>query len=90
MSHFIKEAWKVSQEHLSPLTKLTDFQLHILQAFFPGLPPMALQPCVIKGMDLKNAGIYGRNIAKLLLQVRKAQWEGQITTREEAMKLIGK
>ncbi len=90
VSHAIKEAWKVEQERMTPLTKLTDFQLHVLRTFFPHLPPMALQPCVVRGLDLKNAGVYGRNIANLLVKIRQAQWEGKITTREEAMKLIGK
>ena len=90
VSQAIKEAWKVEQERLSPLAPLTDFQLHILRVLFPNLPPMALEPCVVRGLDLKNAGVYGRNIAKLLVKIRQAQWDGQITTRDEAMKLIGK
>ena len=90
VSHAIRETWKVEQERLTPLAPLTEFQLHILQQLFPGLPPMALTPCVVKGMDLKNAGVYGRNIANLLVKIRQAQWNGKITTREEAMKLIGK
>ncbi len=90
ISHVIKEAWKVEQERMSPLSELTDFQTHVLRAFFPHLPPMALQPCVVKGLDLKESGIYGRNIAKLLVQIRKAQWEGKVTTRQEAFTLIGK
>lgn len=90
VSQAIKEAWKVEQERMTPLTPLSDFQLHILRVFFPNLPPMALQPCVVKGLDLKNAGVYGRNIANLLVQIRQAQWAGKITTREEAMKLVGK
>ena len=90
VSHAIKEAWKVEQERMSPLSQLTEFQLHILRAFFPHLSPLALQPCVVKGLDLKAAGVYGRNISKLLVQIRKAQWEGKISTREEALALIGK
>ena len=89
LSTLIKGAWKVAQEHLSPLTPLADFQLRILRTFFPHLPPQALEPCVLKGQDLKDLGVYGRNISKLLLQVRKAQWEGTVSTRDEALKLIG-
>ena len=90
LSHAIKGALRVEQERLTPLTPLTDFQLRILRTFFPHLPPKALEPCVLKGQDLKDLGIYGRNIAKLLVSVRKAQWEGKISTREEALHLIQK
>ena len=90
ISHVIKETWKVEQERMSPLAQLTDFQLRVLRVFFPHLPPMALQPCVVKGQDLKDAGVYGRNIAKLLVQIRKAQWEGTLTTRQQALALAGK
>lgn len=89
VSHAIKEAWKVEQERMSPLTRLTDFQQRILRAYFPTLSDMALEPCVLKGQDLKDLGIYGRNIAKLLINIRKAQWEGKIFTRQEALTLIG-
>lgn len=90
IAHVLKETWKVEQERMSPLAPLTDFQLRILRVFFPQLPPMALQSCVVRGMDLKNAGVYGRNIAKLLVQIRKGQWEGKITTRQQAMALANK
>lgn len=89
LSTLITGAWKVEQERICPLARLADFQLRILRIFFPGLPPQALEPCVLKGQDLKDLGVYGRNIAQLLLKVRRAQWEGKISTREEALKLIG-
>lgn len=85
--HVLKETWKVEQERLTPLAPLTDFQLRILRVFFPALPPIALQPCLLKGQDLKDAGVYGRNISKRLHQVRQAQWNGQLHTREEALRL---
>lgn len=88
--HALKETWKVEQERMSPLTRLTDFQQRILRVYFPLLPVMALEPCVLKGQDLKDIGIYGRNIAKLLVCVRKAQWEGKISSRQDALALIQK
>ena len=88
--HSIKDAWRVEQERMSPLTRLTDFQQRILKVLLPNLPPHALETCFLKGQDLKDLGVYGRNIAKLLISVRKAQWNGQITNREEALKLIRK
>ncbi len=90
VSHAIKEAWHVEQERMTPLTRLTDFQQRILRTYFPKLPPHALEPCVLKGQDLKDLGVYGRNIADLLVSVRKAQWEGRISTREDALRFIGK
>ncbi len=89
ISHIIRDVLKVEEERMSPLIRLTDFQQRVLQTYFPSLPPMALQPSILKGQDLKDLGVYGRNISKLLITVRKAQWEGKITTREEALKLIG-
>ncbi len=90
VSQAIKEAWKVEQERMSPLTRLTDFQQRILRVFFPNLPSHALETCFLKGLDLKDMGIYGRNIAKLLIQVRKAQWTGEISSHKEALALIKK
>ncbi len=88
LSRIIKEIWHVEQERMTPLMNLSDFQRRVLTTFFPKLPAQALGPCVLKGQDLKDLGVYGRSIANLLLSVRKAQWEGKISTREDALKLI--
>lgn len=90
ISQAIKGAWKVEQERMTPLVQLTAFQLNILRTLFPNLPPHALEPCVVKGLDLKEAGVYGRNIAKLLVRIRQGQWAGEITTRQQAMALTKK
>lgn len=88
LSALAKGTWRVEQERMAPLTRLTEPQLRVLRAFFPKLPPQALEPCVLKGQDLKDLGVYGRNISKLLITVRKAQWEGKVSTREQALQLI--
>ncbi|MBQ3667512.1 MAG: CCA tRNA nucleotidyltransferase [Elusimicrobiaceae bacterium] len=88
LSRVIKEISRVAEEHLTPLIALSDFQRRVLNTFFPKLPPQALGPCVLRGQDLKDLGVYGRSISNLLVTVRKAQWEGKITTREEALKLL--
>ncbi len=84
----IEGAWKVSQEQLSPLAALSDFQKDILHIVLPGLPPLALEPCLLRGRDLKDAGLCGRRISGALDRVRKAQWKGEIHTREEALALL--
>lgn len=89
LSHEIREAWKVEQERLSPLTQLTDFQRRILSVTLPDLPPHALDLCVLRGQDLKDLGVYGRNISAMLIRVRQAQWAGKITTREGALNMLG-
>ncbi len=89
LAQAIREVWKIEQERLSPLTPLTDFQRTILTAVMPQLPPQALEPCVLRGKDLKDLGVYGRSISTLLNQVRRAQWEGKIATREAGLKFIG-
>ena len=88
LSQEIRAAWKVEQERLSPLTKLTDFQRRILSVTLPDLPPQALDQCVLRGQDLKDLGVYGRNIAAMLIEVRRAQWAGKISTRQEALDLL--
>ncbi len=85
----IYETWKIEQERLSPLAPLTDFQRTILTAVLPQLPVQALDVCVLRGQDLKNLGVYGRSISTLLTKVRRAQWEGKISTRQEGLTLIG-
>ncbi|MBP5616524.1 MAG: CCA tRNA nucleotidyltransferase [Elusimicrobiaceae bacterium] len=90
LSQAIMGAWKVEQQRLSPLVALTNFQYTVLRAVLPDLPQPALQPSVLRGQDLKDLGVYGRNISSLLDKVREAQWKGKISTREEALKFIGK
>lgn len=87
-THEIVGAWKVAQEKLSPLAVLSDTKKHILKLALPHLPPMALEPCVVQGRDLKDMGLAGRHISAVLTRVRKAQWEGGISSRADALKLI--
>ena len=83
-------AWKIAQEKMSPQTRLLPLQRDILQAVLPGLPPAALEPCFVRGGELKELGLAGRRISGALDRVRKAQWEGKITTREEALAFLKK
>ena len=81
-------AWKVTQEKMCPLGALSALQKSILQAVLPGLAPAALEPCFIRGGELKNFGLAGRKISGALDRVRKAQWNGEIKNREEAMAFL--
>ena len=81
-------AWRVTQEKMSPLTGLSPLQKAILRAVLPGLSPLALEPCVIRGRELKDFGLAGRKISGALDRVRKAQWNGEVKTREDAQALL--
>ena len=83
-------AWKVFQEQLSPLAPLSVTKKRILQAVLADTPPSALEPCVMQGRDLKELGLAGRHIASTLLRIRKAQWEGQVKTKQAAQRLVEK
>ena len=83
-------AWKIAQERMCPLGGLSVFQREILQAVLPGLAPVALEPCFIRGGELREIGLAGRKISGALDRVRKAQWNGEIKTKEEAVAFLKK
>ena len=89
-NHEVLGAWKVSQEKLSPLGTLSLAKKRILEAMYTHLPPEALEPCVLQGRELKEAGFAGRHISASLERVRKAQWEGRIKTKQDAFRLLKK
>lgn len=81
-------AWKITQEKMCPVAALSPLQQEVLKAVMPGLPPAALEPCFIRGRELKDLGLAGRKISGALDRVRKAQWDGEIKTREEALAFL--
>ncbi len=89
-THEVIGAWKVAQEKMSPLAPLSGTKQRILKAVYPHLPDNALEPCVVQGRDLKETGLAGRHISAALTRVRKAQWDGQIKTKPDALKLLKK
>lgn len=89
-NHEILGAWKVSQEKLSPLGPLSGVKKRILQAVFTHLPESALEPCFVAGRELKDMGLAGRHISTELTHLRRAQWEGKIKSRPEALKYFKK
>lgn len=87
-SQEILGAWRMTQEKQSPTGILSPLQKEILTAVIPGLPPAALEPCFIKGRELKEHGLAGKRISGALAKICKAQWEGRITNREEALAML--
>ena len=63
-------------------------QENIVRAMCPGLKRTALEPCFIKGRDLRDLGVNGRKIASTLDRMSKLQWSGRIANREEALGLL--
>ncbi len=87
-SREVLDAWKTAQEKMSPLAPLSSVKKRILQAVCPHLPATALEPCVLSGRELKEMGLAGRHISSTLTRIRQAQWNGQIQTRQDALKLL--
>ncbi len=87
-NHEILGAWKIWEEQMSPLTAITPFKKQILTAVAPQLPPCALEPCVLRGQELKELGLTGRKISQALEKIRRAQWQGKINNAQEALAFI--
>lgn len=77
-------AWQILQSQRSPLGYLTPLQGNIIRAMSPGLKKTALEPCFIKGRELKEMGFVGRKISLALDELCRQQWLGKLTTREQA------
>ena len=88
LSHEIHAAWRLVQEKKSPLTSISAYQSTLIKYMCPDLPPSALEPCFIHGRELQSLGLLGRRISGALNRVRRAQWEGTVSNREDAVKLI--
>ena len=63
-------------------------QQEILKAVLPGLPAGALEPCFLKGREVKEMGLMGRRISGALDRVRRAQWEGTVKNHDDAVALL--
>ncbi len=81
-------AWTVQESCLSPFLPLSPYQRTLLEIMHPKLPPIALEPCLLRGVNLKELGLSARRLSGASLKVRAAQFQGKIKTREEAIKLI--
>lgn len=86
----IHGAWTILEEQMSPLLPVSPLQAEIIKAVCPNLPSAALEPCFIRGRELKEMGFAGRKISLAHERVRRAQWEGKVTNREEAAAFLKK
>lgn len=88
LTHELLGAFSVFEGQKSPAAALSALQENIVRAMCPGLKRTALEPCFIKGRDLRDLGVNGRKIASTLDHVSKLQWSGRIANREEALSLL--
>lgn len=88
MGHEILGAWKVFDEQRSPNGYLTPLQTAILRVVCPGMKKSALEPCFIKGSELRDRGFSGRKISTTLERFGRLQWTGKIASRAQALSFL--
>lgn len=87
-AHELLGAWTVYDEQKSPTAALTPLQEGVLRAVCPGLKRTALEPCFVKGRELRELGLSGRKISTAIERFCKLQWQGRIANREQALKFL--
>lgn len=88
LTHELLGAWTVVDEQKSPLAALTPLQESVVRAMCPGLKRTALEPCFVKGRDLREMGLNGRKISSAMDRFSKLQWSGRIASREQALSFL--
>ena len=88
LTHELLGALAVYESQKSPQTALTSLQESIIRAMCPGIKRTALEPCFIKGRDLREMGISGRKISATMDHFGKLQWAGRIGNKEQALSLL--
>ncbi len=88
ITHELLGAWSVFDSQKSPATALSSLQENIVRAMCPGLKRTALEPCFVKGRDLRELGISGRKISSTMERFSKLQWAGRISSKEQALSLL--
>ncbi len=86
LTHELLGAWTVFDGQKSPTAMLTPLQETVLRVMYPGIKRTALEPCFIKGRELREMGLSGRKISSALDRFSKLQWQGRITNREQALR----
>lgn len=86
LSARVLEALSLVQERRSPRAAPSPAAAAALGRLLPGLPKAALRPLMLDGRDLKELGLApGRPFREILEQAARAQWEGRIRSRREAL-----
>lgn len=88
VTHELLGAWTVFDHQKSPVSALNPLQENIVRAMCPGLKRSALEPCFLKGRDLRELGINGRKISSTIDRFSKLQWAGRIANKEQALTLL--
>ena len=88
VTHELLGAWTVFDSQKSPASVLTPLQENVLRAVCPGLKRSALEPCFVKGRDLRELGVNGRKISATMDRFGKLQWAGRISSKEQALNLL--
>lgn len=88
LTHELLGAWNVFDAQKSPAAALSALQESIVRAMCPGLKRTALEPCFIKGRDLRDMGLSGRKISSAMERFGKLQWAGRIVSREQALNFL--
>jgi len=88
MAHELLGALMVYESQKSPQAALTALQGNIIRAMCPGIKRTALEPCFIKGRDLRDLGINVRKISSTIDHFGKLQWAGRIGNKEQALSLL--
>ncbi len=86
--HELLGAWTVYDGQKSPTSPLSGLQEEILRAACPGLKRTALEPCFVKGRELRELGLSGRKISTAIERFCKLQWQGRIANREQALEFL--
>ena len=78
-------AWTVAENQYSPLTALTELQKTVLRLVYPALPALALEPCFVRGSNLKACGFCGSKISAALEYCAQLQWQGKVANAQDAL-----
>jgi len=78
-------ALAVAESGLSPDKGLTESQKRIIRAIRPNLPEAALHPLFVSGADVLAAGFGGKDVARMLKEMARRQFAGEIPDRPAAL-----
>jgi tRNA nucleotidyltransferase (CCA-adding enzyme) len=91
MAQRIKEAWRIARKGASSRMPVSPEARRILSAAYPKLPRAALEPLLIGGREIIDAGVkQGPRIQSLLDEAARAQWAGKLSSRGQALKWLEK